>query len=181
MSYDFGKKKIGAGEKQERNGGMYSKTLLGQSIVENVVPSWTADGENRPFVVFRDPDTGNVFGLSKDMLAYGFLAIGAPGTGKTNIFNICLKYLLNAQGERDVIVIFDTKGDYLENFGSQIPDSQKIVIGNGEKYRKITSYHNIFAEVMPRGIGGKLVYTTESDEDALELCEQLFQTMNSET
>ena len=45
MSYDFGKKKIGAGEKQERNGGMYSKTLLGQSIVENVVPSWTADGE----------------------------------------------------------------------------------------------------------------------------------------
>ena len=39
MSYDFGKKKIGAGEKQERNGGMYSKTLLGQSIVENVVPS----------------------------------------------------------------------------------------------------------------------------------------------
>lgn len=81
MSYDFGKKKIGAREKQERNGGMYSKTLLGQSIVENVVPSWTADGENRPFVVFRDPDTGNVFGLSKDMLAYGFLAIGAPGTG----------------------------------------------------------------------------------------------------
>ena len=155
MSYDFGKKKIGAGEKQERNGGMYSKTLLGQSIVENVVPSWTADGENRPFVVFRDPDTGNVFGLSK--------------------------YLLNAQGERDVIVIFDTKGDYLETFGSQIPDSQKIVIGNGEKYRKITSYHNIFAEVMPRGIDGKLVYTTESDEDALELCEQLFQTMNSET
>ena len=44
MSYDFGRKKIGAGEKQERNGGMYSKTLLGQSIVENVVPSWTADG-----------------------------------------------------------------------------------------------------------------------------------------
>lgn len=181
MSYNFGKKKIGAGEKQGRNGGMYSKTLLGQSIVENVVPSWTADGENRPFVVFRDPDTGNVFGLSKDMLAYGFLAIGAPGTGKTNIFNICLKYLLNAQGERDVIVIFDTKGDYLETFGSRIPDSQKIVIGNGEKYRKITSYHNIFAEVMPRGIDGKLVYTTESDEDALELCEQLFQTMNSET
>ena len=28
MSYDFGKKKIGAREKQERNGGMYSKTLL---------------------------------------------------------------------------------------------------------------------------------------------------------
>ena len=57
MSYDFGRKKIGAGEKQERNGGMYSKTLLGQSIVDIVVRSRTADGEYRTFVVFRDPDS----------------------------------------------------------------------------------------------------------------------------
>lgn len=34
---------------------------------------------------------------------------------------------------------------------------------------------------MPRGNDGKLVYTLESDEDALELCEQLFQSMQSET
>lgn len=57
----------------------------------------------------------------------------------------------------------------------------KVVIGNGEEYRRITSYHNIFAEVMPRGDDGRLVYTPESDEDALEICEQLFQSMQSET
>ena len=34
---------------------------------------------------------------------------------------------------------------------------------------------------MPRGNDGKLVYTPESNEDALELCEQLFQSMQSET
>ena len=55
------------------------------------------------------------------------------------------------------------------------------IIGNGEAYRRITSYHNIFAEVMPRGNDGKLVYTPESDEDVLELCGQLFQPMKSET
>lgn len=34
---------------------------------------------------------------------------------------------------------------------------------------------------MPRGLDRKLVYTMESDEDALNLCEQLFQSMNSTT
>lgn len=116
---------------------MYSKTLLGQSIVENVVPSWTADGENRPFVVFRDPDTGNVFGLSKDMLAYGFLAIGAPGTGKTNIFNICLKYLLNAQGERDVIVILIRKEITWRILEARFPTVRRLSL---EMERSIGNY-----------------------------------------
>lgn len=181
MSYDFGQRGIGAASSQERNSGMYTKTLLGQSINETPVASWTADKTKNPFVAFQDPKTNKLFGMSKDMLAYGLLAIGAPGTGKTNFFNMVLDRLLAMMEPTDVIVIFDTKGDYLENFGKRIPDKEKIIIGNGEMYHNITAYHNIFAEIMPRGVDGKLVYITESDEDALELCEQLFQTMNSET
>lgn len=181
MSYDFGRRRIGAGNDQERNGGMYTKTLLGKSINESPIPSWTADKSRGPFVAFQDPKTKKLFGVSKDMLAYGFLTIGAPGTGKTNFFNMAFDRLLATMESTDVIVIFDTKGDYLETFGKRIPDKEKIIIGNSEMYRNITAYHNIFAEVMPQGLDGKLVYTTESDEDALELCEQLFQTMNSET
>lgn len=115
------------------------------------------------------------------MLAYGLLALGAPGTGKTNFFNMTLDRMLDTMQTGDVIIIFDTKGDYLETFGNKIPDSMKVVIGNGAEYRRITSYHNIFAEVMPRGNDGRLVYTPEADEDALEICEQLFQSMQSET
>lgn len=115
------------------------------------------------------------------MLAYGLIAIGAPGTGKTNFLNMTLDRMLATMQPTDIIIIFDTKGDYLETFGSRIPDSDKIVIGNGEAYRRVTVYHNIFAEVMPRGKDGKLVYTPESDEDAMNLCEQLFQSLNSET
>ena len=43
MAYDFGQKRNGAGSNQERNGGMYTKTILGQSIGDNPVPIWTAD------------------------------------------------------------------------------------------------------------------------------------------
>ncbi|MGI6095699.1 MAG: type IV secretory system conjugative DNA transfer family protein [Lachnospiraceae bacterium] len=181
MAYDFGQRSIGEAGDRERNKGMYTKTLFGQSIHEALVPSWTADRSKNPFVVFQDPKTKKFFGLSKDMLVYGLLAIGAPGTGKTNFFNFTLDRLLALMEPTDVIVIFDTKGDYLELFGEKIPDKEKIIIGNGEKYCGVTAYHNIFAEIMPRGLDGKLIYTAESDEDALEICEQLFQTMDSET
>lgn len=180
MLYNFGQKRIGKDSNQEKNSGMYTKTILGQSVGNIPVPVWTADKSNSPFVSFRDPKTQKFFGLSRDMLAYGLLALGAPGTGKTNFFNMMLDCMLTTMKLTDVIIIFDTKGDYLKTFGSRIPENAKVVIGNGAEYREITSYHNIFAEVMPRGNDGKLVYTLESDEDALELCEQLFQSMQSE-
>ncbi|NCC44883.1 MAG: hypothetical protein EOM18_15190 [Clostridia bacterium] len=180
MSYDFGQRQINAVGVQEKNSEMYTKTLLGQSISETPVPSWTADKSKSPFVAFQDPKTKKIFGLNKEMLAYGLLAIGAPGTGKTNFFNMGLDRLMATMESTDVIVIFDTKGDYLETFGNKVPDKDRIIIGNGEMYRNITGYHNIFAEVMPRGRDGRLVYTAEADEDALELSEQLFRTMNSE-
>lgn len=181
MTYNFGQKRIGTGSNQKINNGMHTKTILGQSIENTPVPVWTADGFRNPFVAFQNPKTQKIFGINKDMLAYGLIAIGAPGTGKTNILNMTLDRMLATMQPTDIIIIFDTKGDYLETFGSRIPDSDKIVIGNGEAYRRVTFYHNIFAEVMPRGKDGKLVYTPESDEDALNLCEQLFQSMNSET
>lgn len=181
MTYNFGQKRIGTGSNQKINNGMYTKTILGQSIEDTPVPVWTADRSRNPFVAFQNPKTQKIFGINKDMLAYGLIAIGALGTGKTNFLNMTLDRMLATMQPTDIIIIFDTKGDYLETFGSRIPDSDKIVIGNGEAYRRVTFYHNIFAEVMPRGKDGKLVYTPESDEDALNLCEQLFQSMNSET
>lgn len=181
MAYDYGHERIGTGVSKERNGGTYAKTILGQSIADTPVPEWTADKSRSPFVAFQDPDTQKVFGISKDMLSYGFLAEGLPGTGKTNLFNMILDRLLATMEPGDKIIIFDTKGDYLEAFGDRIPDSEKVVIGSGQEYSQITSYHNIFGEIMPRGNDGRLVYTEESDEDALVLSNLLFKIMKSET
>ena len=71
MAYDFGQKRIGTGSNQERNSGMYTKTILGQSVGDIPVPVWTADKSRSPFVAFQDPKTQKLFGLSRDMLAYG--------------------------------------------------------------------------------------------------------------
>lgn len=180
MAFNYGNSLFDNSMNQNRNGNIYTRTLFGQSIHDNPVPIWTANTENNPFVAFQDPRTGNTIGLNKDIFSCGCLALGAPGTGKTNLFNMILSRLLVTQEENDVIIIFDTKGDYLEEFGSKIPATNKIIIGAGEEYRNVTGYHNIFEEIMPRANDGKLVYTYDSDIDAIDISTQLFQKMNSD-
>ena len=179
--YVFGNAGNGKKGNMDRNGGIYTRALFGRNIRDNPVPEETADRRRGPFAVFQDPDSGKVIGLNKESLSLGCLAVAAPGGGKTNLFDMILSRLLTDMDNQDVIIIFDTKGDYLAEFGSRIPEEERVVIGSGWEYRKITSYHNIFAEIMPRGVDGKLVYTPDSDVDALEIAELFFQQMHSET
>lgn len=179
--YEFGNAGNGKKGNVDRNGGIYTRALFGRNIWDNPVPEETADRRRGPFAVFQDPDSGKVIGLNKESLSLGCLAVAAPGGGKTNLFDMILSRLLTDMDNQDVIIIFDTKGDYLAEFGSRIPEEERVVIGSGWEYRKITSYHNIFAEIMPRGADGKLVYTPDSDVDALEIAELFFQQMHSET
>ncbi|MFI3212740.1 MAG: type IV secretion system DNA-binding domain-containing protein [Eubacteriales bacterium] len=181
MSYQFGiELPVNAGNKS-RNTGIYTQTLFGQDIHQNPVPTWTANKEHHPFVVFEDPQNSNRIGINREMLSCGFITIAEPGGGKTNLLNMITARLLATQGENDKIIIFDTKGDYYKEFGSRISPKNRIVIGTGSEYQNIVSYHNLFSEIMPRGNDGKLVYTEEVDADALEKAKQLYADMQSET
>ena len=181
MSYKFGNELSNNVTNQSKNAGVYTRTLFGENIHENPVPVWTADKARHPFVVFQDPKTGKHIGLNKDMLSCGFITIAEPGGGKTNLLNMITAMLLATQENNDKIIIYDTKGDYYREFGRKIPVENCIVIGAGSEYRDITWYHNLFAEIMPRGNDGKLVYTEDSDGDALEKAKQLYTNMQSET
>lgn len=183
MSFDYRRNFSGlatTSEKHGKNTSVYSQDVFGKNIFENSVPVWTADGSENPYVVFTDPNTGLKMGINRERLGLGMLVIGAPGAGKTNFINANLKRILETMESDDVIIVFDTKGDYLTEFGGMIADRDKIVIGIGEEYRNETSYHNIFAEIMPRGMDGRLVYTMDSDTDALDFSTQLFSKMDSE-
>lgn len=181
MAYRFGNELSLRTANQNRNAGVYTRMLFGQSIQENPVPVWTAERNQHPFVVFQDPKTGKCIGINKDMLSTGLITMAEPGGGKTNLLNMITSMLLATQGDNDKIIIFDTKGDYYREFGHRIPKEDCIVIGTGSEYRDITWYHNIFAEIMSRGIDGKLVYTEDTDGDALEKAKQLYANMQSET
>ena len=111
---------------QNRNCGRYTQTLFGQSIQENPVPVWTTNKEHKPFVVFQDPKSRKMIGISKDKLAYGTLIVGDPGGGKTNLINMPVNRLLATLGSNDVLIIFDPKGDYYREFWNVIPEKAQL-------------------------------------------------------
>ena len=181
MTFEFHCEPIDRKNNQNQNKGKYVQLLYGNRISENPVPVWTADDNFKPFVKFDDPKAGKTIGLSKNILSYGLLALAAPGGGKTNLLHMITAKLLSTQDENDKLIVFDTKGDYYHEFMGRIPKKHCIVIGAASEYEQITSYHNIFAEIMPRGDDGKLKYTEECVLEAFEIAKQLYSHMQSET
>ena len=177
MAYDFGLPvEIGTG-----NNGVYSQTLCGSQASKDNVPSWTAEAAGKPFVVMEDPKTKKRIGFNKYHLARGLLLLGRAGAGKTNVDQILVSAIIRTMEEGSILFINDTKGDYFEEHGHSLLGNQMLLLGSGQVYKEITKFWNMFAEVMPRGRDGRLVYTEETDIEVMELCAQLFEGMKSET
>ena len=150
MAYEFGNRLAeSTAANQNWNAGVYTRTLIGQTIRETPVPVWTAEAAQHPFVTFEDPSTRKRIGISKDMLSYGFLTLAEPGGGKTNLLNMITRQLLVSQEKGDKIIIFDTKGDYYREFGGRIPKKDCIVVGAGSEYAGLTGCHNLLLRSCP--------------------------------
>jgi len=103
------------------------------------------------------------FPLSDDLLSKHLLFIGGIGMGKTNgIFQI-LSQLRNHMTSNDVMLIFDTKGDFYESF-YQPGD---IVISNDEKATGPNGkdFWNIFEEISAGA---------NTEEEIVEIARALF-------
>lgn len=104
-----------------------------------------------------------VFPLSDDLLSKHLLFIGGIGMGKTNgIFQI-LSQLRNHMTSNDVMLIFDTKGDFYDSFYRQ----GDIVISNDEKATGPNGkdYWNIFEEISAGA---------NTEEEIVEIARALF-------
>ena len=173
MSYQFGKPyQIPEGH-LNTNSRAYTKTIFGQRLQENPVPIWTAETSGKPVVILQDPKTGKRIGLNKEIFSYGFMTMAEPGGGKTNLLNIIVDKLIENQKDGEILIIYDTKGDYYRTFGNRIPKEDCLVFGAGSEYVDITCFYNIFGDIMPRGNDGKLVYVKESDEKAAMVAKKL--------
>lgn len=85
--------------------------------------------------------------LDKNILSKHLMMIGATGCGKSNVFYHIVNQLRNHVTSNDVVIIFDTKGDYYSRF-SQAGD---LVIGNSKVYREKSVKWNIFREIVADG------------------------------
>ncbi len=100
-------------------------------------------------LIFRDSEYPDkyYFSLNDRKLSKHILMLGGPGAGKTNVFKLILRQLREKQNSNDIYIVFDTKGDYCENFRL----SGDIVIGNSKNYRESSARWNVFDEVLADG------------------------------
>ena len=181
MAYTYSenlRKKIGV---QDGSRGIYERTISGTSLRENPVPENTAEDKENPILILKDPHTGRKIGISKERLSLGLLALASAGGGKTNFFRGLVESILESMGDQDILVIFDTKGDYYRTFGKWISGENKVVMGTGAEYKNMTRYPNLFAEIMCRDSNENLIYTEEVEENVREIAGQIFSQMQSET
>ena len=83
--------------------------------------------------------------LTSSVLSKHLLYTGTIGTGKTTAMFQLLHQLIGKMTDDDVMVIFDTKGDFKEEFYRPGKD---VVISSDAK---ATAYWNIFKEVRING------------------------------
>lgn len=147
--------------------GLKKTILYGGDINTNPIPAQTAAAANNPMVVF-DSDKGK-FGLSKEIFSKHLLLLGGIGSGKTNTAYFILRGLLKAKTTEDLLLIFDSKGDFYEKFYNEW-DPNHIVIGNHEAYANRSLGWNIFDELR-NARGG---FDKTSELAAKEIAKSLF-------
>lgn len=83
--------------------------------------------------------------VNEDLLSRHIMILGGIGTGKTNTFYQIIGQLNKIKNQDDLFIIFDTKGEYLQDFYEE----GDIVISNDENARGEDGpdFWNIFKEI----------------------------------
>ncbi len=114
--------------------------------------------------------------LDDDILSKHTLLIGGTGSGKTNTFYYFIEQLKRKMTANDVMIVFDTKGDFESKFYSQ----GDIILGNSSKYKNITEKWNIYKELVVDGWNDENIQMNTNEityslfKDAMEKTNQQF-------
>lgn len=122
---------------------MNPNTIYGESLSANRPPQLASNDVMRFSGVFQNK--ASIFGMNEDHLSKHTILIGSTGCGKTTLMNKMIEQTLKKLTANDVVIIFDSKGDYYSRFG-KTPGSQ--VIGNSKPYLNRSLRWNIFKEIL---------------------------------
>jgi hypothetical protein len=117
-------------------GTVLEKNPLSKLLPEDFTVPGTFKGEDKSIT------------LSKDLLSRHMLFIGGTGSGKTNALNFFIRDIKSKMTGRDVMIVFDTKGDFERDFFDPAKD---LVIGNSPRYRKRSKLWNIYEDILADG------------------------------
>ncbi len=124
--------------------------------INNYSPVCTLHGFNRAGQACTLP-------LSSDLLSKHVMLLGGIGSGKTNVFNQLISEINAGLSQNDVMIIFDTKGDFYKEFYRK----GDVVISNDETATGPdgVDYWNIFNEIN---------FGDRAEESVIEIAKSLF-------
>ena len=123
-----------------------SRMMFGNSVSKTSLP----ERKSSPFVTLRGKFNGAAtsFDLDQDILSKHTMFIGGTGCGKTTLFFHFVDQIRKKMTSEDVMIIFDSKGDFYHRFGK--PDD--LVLGNSKEFIDKSVKWNIYKEVLADGI-----------------------------
>lgn len=134
----------GAPGKTDRN--QRDSVLFGDELKYDV-PNIQADANNVLYLKGKDNQgIGKQIPISANILSRHVMLLGGIGTGKTNAFFQMVSQIKNQLTKDDIMVIFDTKGDFYKEFympGDVVISNDSTAAGIEEQ----PDYWNIFNEV----------------------------------
>ena len=112
--------------------------------------------------------TKSTVDLNESILSRHILLIGGTGCGKTNTFFHIVGQIKKQLTDDDIMIVFDTKGDYLKQKGFY--NSEKdYIISASQDYDKVSEKWNIFKELLIDGYNNKKEWESNVSEIAWEL------------
>ena len=131
-------------DKVER--GQQEKVIFGDHLHAEV-PNYPSDAETALHFSGKDGTGKQVkVPISKKILSRHMMLLGGIGTGKTNAFFQIISQLCTTMTQEDVMIIFDTKGDFLKEFytpGDVVISNSSTAMGADGQ----ADYWNIFNEI----------------------------------
>ena len=92
-----------------------TKTIHGTRVEDNTFPS-VQNSSNAITIPGRFGNESKHLHLDQELLSKHMLLIGGTGSGKTNLINFIVRDIKKKMTNDDVLVIFDTKGDFVKDF-----------------------------------------------------------------
>lgn len=88
------------------------------------------------------------FSMDQEAVSRHALLLGGTGSGKTNLMFKIVDQAIRGMRENDVMIVFDSKGDYYQQFGGS---SNALLLGNSSEYAGKTQKWNLFREILADG------------------------------
>ncbi|MBQ7545196.1 MAG: type IV secretion system DNA-binding domain-containing protein [Synergistaceae bacterium] len=136
------------------------------SVLANNSPPPLSKGTASVILSGKHSGRESSFGLTDDILSRHILLLGGTGTGKTNLFYHIVRQLKEKMTSSDVMMIFDSKGDFCDKFYDPKKDS---VIGNSAKYRQASAKWSIHNEITADGWDNVSI-----SQNVQEICKSFF-------